>query len=296
MQFLEAACGIGKRNSEPRSAYSRLRNRLIFWQPFGCEYAQSPRWKPLERAYIRVFGLVDLPTRMRARLIAKTLRGIPWKTMLDFGSGTGAYSFYFSRSRGVQVSGVDILKTRIEECIALRQLLEGRSLDFITSSRIFETDRFQPNSINVVLAIEVLPYLFDVRAGFQDIQQVLTPGGYMIGHVPLLGYGQKPETIRFDAETIARFVKESGLQLLSITRVFGRTARFLSRIYAYCVRSRFCTALAFPLLLTASFACGGTNSNGSYCLVIARKPPRQDAISDPLLQKRPSPPNVQPTL
>jgi SAM-dependent methyltransferase len=286
MQSLEAACGVRKRNSETRSLYSRLGNRLIFWQPFGCEYAQSPRWKPLERAYIRLFGLVDLPTRMRARLIAKTLRNIPWKTMLDFGSGTGVYSFYFSRSQGVHVFGVDILKTRIEECIDLRQLLERRSLDFITSSRIFETGRFQPNSIDVVLAIEVLPYLFDVRAGFQDIQRVLTPGGYMIGHLPLLGYGQKPETIRFDTETIARFVKESGLQLLSITRVFGKTARLLSRIYAYCVRSRLCTALAFPLLLMVSFACGGVNPNGSYCLVVARKPPGRVEGSDPLPQKR----------
>jgi SAM-dependent methyltransferase len=259
-------------NSEMLSLYSRLGNKLIFWHPFGCEYAQSSRWNPMERLYIRLFGLVDLPTRMRGRLITKTLRSLPWKTMLDFGSGTGVYSFFFSRSCGVHVSGVDILKARIEECVSLQQKLQRSSLDFVTSSRIFETNRFRPNSIDVVLAIEVLPYLFDVRAGFQDIQEVLVPGGYLIGHVPFMGYGQKPETIRFDTETITRLVKESGLQLLSITRVFSRTARLLSRIYAYSVRSRLCTALAFPLLLTASFACGGANPKGSYCLVVARKP------------------------
>jgi SAM-dependent methyltransferase len=259
-------------NTGQLSIPSRMENRLIFWHPFGCEYAQSPRWNKMERLYIRLFGLVDLSTRMRARLITKTLRRISWKTMLDFGSGTGVYSFYFSRSRGVHVTGVDILKSRVEECESLRKKMQRGSLDFVASSWIFETDRFRPGSIDVVLAIEVLPYLFDVPAGFRDIHRVLIPGGYLIGHLPLMGYGQKPETIRFDPEMIARLVKESGLQLLSITRVFGRTAKLLTRLYAQSVRSRLCTALAFPLLLTASFFCGGPAPKGSYCLVVARKP------------------------
>ncbi len=269
---LEATHNIRIPDSEMQSFPSRLGNRLIFWRPFGCEYAHSPRWSRIERLYIRLFGLVDLSTRMRARLITKTLRSIPWKTMLDFGSGTGVYSFYFSRPECVQVTGIDIHRNRVEECSALQQRLKRNSLDFVTSSWIFETGRFRPNSIDVVLAIEVLPYLFDVPAGFRDIQQVLVPGGYLIGHIPLMGYAQKPETIRFDVETVARLVRESGLQILSITRVFGRVARILSRIYAYSARNRLCTALAFPLLLTASYFCGGVNPKGSYCLVVARKP------------------------
>ncbi|MBN1570674.1 MAG: class I SAM-dependent methyltransferase [Acidobacteria bacterium] len=226
----------------------------------------------MERFYIRLFGLVDLPTRMRARLIAKMLRNMSWKTMLDFGSGTGAYSFYFSRCSDSHVSGMDILKNRIEECIMLQQKLRRSSLDFIVSSHIFETNRFQPNSMDVVLAIEVLPYLFDIPAGFRDIQQVLVPGGYLIAHVPLMGYAQKPDTIRFDTETIRQFVAESGLQVISIFPVFGSIARLLTRIYAYSTRSRISTAFAFPFLLLASLACSGMNHMGSYCLVVARKP------------------------
>jgi SAM-dependent methyltransferase len=272
MQPLEAAFNIKKSDSEARSAVSPSKISGILMRPFGCEYAESPRWNPIERFYIRLFGLVDLPTRIRARLVKKTLRNIPWKMMLDFGSGTGAYSFHFSRSQDVRVWGVDIHDLRIDECLAIRQKLERRSLDFVLGSRIFETNQFQPNSMDVVLAIEVLPYLFDIRAGIREIQEVLRPGGFLIGHVPLLGYQRKPETILFDTETLAHFIADAGFELVSLNRTFGKAEDILTGIYAYCGRSRILTAIIFPLLLLASLPFGGPHSNGSYCLVVARKP------------------------
>jgi ubiquinone/menaquinone biosynthesis C-methylase UbiE len=213
--------------------------------------------------------------------------------MLDLGSGTGVYSFYFSRSRDVHVCGVDICKVRVAECQAMSPKLDRASLDFITSSRIFETNRFYPDSIDVVLAIEVLPYLFDIPEGFREIQQVLHPGGYLIGHVPFQGYCQSPETVRFDRDTLARLTKESGLDPISITRVFGGSARFLSWVYAYCARTRLCTAIAFPFLLMASLTCGGKNSKGSYCLFIARKP-LHNGDGDPSSNSAHRSPNLKP--
>ncbi len=216
-------------------------------------------------------GQVDLPTRMRARLILKALRQVSWKTMLDFGSGTGAYSFYCSRSPGVQVWGIDTDKARISECIALNQKLKRTSLDFVCCSSIFETGRFQPNSMDVVLAVEVLNDLPDVQAGFCEIQRVLKPGGHLIGHIPILGHRGKPEKILFDTKMFACFLKKAGLEPVSITRIFGRTAGLLAWIYSQCVRSRLFTAVSFPLLLLASIPFGGENTNGCYCIAVARK-------------------------
>ncbi len=241
-------------------------------RPFGNEYAESPRWNNFERFYIRIFGLVDLSTRMRSRLVLKELLHIPRETMIDLGCGTGAYSFYFSRFPETRVWGIDTHKGRLSECERLGQKLNRKSLNFIQASRIFENNRFQPNSIDVVLAVEVLQYLDDFQHGLVEIHQVLKPGGYLIAHIPLLGYMRKPETVLFDEENLSHWIREAGLEPISIKRVFGKTAVLLSRIFAYCLRSRLAAAAVFPFLLMASLPCGGTSARGSYCLAVARKP------------------------
>jgi ubiquinone/menaquinone biosynthesis C-methylase UbiE len=240
-------------------------------RPFGCECAESPRWNRFERLYIRIFGKVDLPTRIRSRLILKALRSIPWKNMIDFGCGTGAYSLFFSRSPGIRIWGIDTNEDRVSECNGLKKKLKRESLAFFRGSRIFENNRFQPESVDLVLAVEVLQYMPDAQAALLEIQQVLKPGGYLIGHIPVLGYLREPEKVLFDEKKLVDWICEAGLEPVSIRRVFGKTALFLCRIFACGVRSRFLTALAFPLLLLASLPCGGTSACGSYCLVIARK-------------------------
>jgi SAM-dependent methyltransferase len=239
--------------------------------PFGYEYAESSRWSPFERLYIRLFGQIDLPTRMRARLIRKVLQALSWKTLLDFGCGTGSYSFYFSRSPEARVCGIDIRNNQISDCMAIARKLKRKSLDFVCSSSIFETDHFQPNSIDVVLAVEVLQYLPDVQAGFREIQRVLKPGGYLIANFPLLGYKRRLETIVFDTQIITRFLEESGFELISITRIFGRTADALCRIFGLCYPYKPLAALVFPLLLAASIPFGGADKNGNHCMAVARK-------------------------
>ena len=275
MQSAETEFGNRNFDAEVKYAMHPSGEKGILWHPFGCEYAESAKWNLIERFYIRRFGFVDLPTRMRARLIQKTLRNIPWKTMLDYGSGTGAYAFYFSRSRDARVWGVDIHRMRIDDCLELCKKLDRKTLDFVCSASIFETDRFQPDSMDVVLAIEVLQYLPDVRAGLREIFEVLKPGGHLIAHIPLLGYHRRAETVLFDTKKLADFVRDAGMELLSINRIVGRADRFLISVYEVCSRSRILTSIMFPLLLFASLPCGAPSSHGRYCIAVARKPARK---------------------
>jgi ubiquinone/menaquinone biosynthesis C-methylase UbiE len=240
-------------------------------RPFGAEYSESPRWGCFERLYIRFFGVVDLPSRMRARIITEALRNIPWEKMIDFGCGTGTYSFYFSRSRGAHVCGVDIEQNRISECAAINRKLRRESLEFVCRSGLGEKSEFESGSADVVLAVEVLQCLPDTRAGLREIQRVLKSGGHLIAHVPVLGYRRTHETMSFDDENIGSFIREAGLELVSVTRVFGRAADFLAMIFSRCIRSRLLTAFLFPPLLLASLACGGKDPRGSYRLIVARK-------------------------
>jgi SAM-dependent methyltransferase len=237
--------------------------------PFGSEYSESPRWNCLERLYIRFWGTVDLPSRMRARLIMDTLRTIPWKTMVDFGCGTGSYSFYFSRSRGVHVTGLDIDQSRISDCLAINRKLQRKSLDFVCSPSIFKNGDFEPASADVVLAVEMLQCLPDTQAGFQDIQRVLKPGGHLVAHVP---YERSEDTVVFNAENLETYLRKAGLEPVSMNRVYGTAASVLCLIFSRCVRSRILSATVFPLLLLASRACGAKAPKGSFCIVVARKP------------------------
>jgi SAM-dependent methyltransferase len=250
-----------------RRASMKLKDRFEGC-PFGSEYSESSRWGFLERLYIRFFGTVDLPSRIRARVIANALRNIPWKTMIDYGCGTGSYSFYFSRSRGVRVRGLDIDHSRISDCIAISRKLQRESLDFVRSSSIFKSGEFQPGSADVVLSVEVLECLPDTQAAFREIQQVLKPGGYLVGHVP---YERSGDAAMFNNERLEAYIREAGLVPVSMTRVYGRAASFLCQIFSRCIHSRLLTAIAFPLLLLASLACGGKNSRGSFCVVVAQK-------------------------
>ncbi len=245
-------------------ALKQLENR-----PFGSEYSESPRWNRLERLYIRLFGIVDLPSRMRARLIMNALRNIPWKTMVDFGCGTGSYSFYFSRFPGVHVRGLDIDQSRISNCIEINRKLQRESLDFVCSPSIFKNGEFKPGSADVVLAVEMLQCLPDTQAGFQDIQRVLKPGGHLVAHVP---YERSEDEVVFTAENIETYLRKAGLELVSIHRVYSKAASFLCMLYSHCVRPRILSSIVFPLLLLASRACGGKDPEGSFCLVVARKP------------------------
>jgi SAM-dependent methyltransferase len=270
-QALASGRETGNRAAVMEGSALRTGNIPLLWHSFGCEYAESPRWNRWERLFIRIFGQVDLPSRMRARLIQKVLRKIPWKTMIDFGCGIGMYAFFFTRSAAKHVWGLDIDKSRITECIELNNRLERKSLDFICTSGIFEHNRFQPDSMDVVLSVEVLLDLPDLQAGLHDIQRVLKTGGYLIAQIPAPGCRRKHEAALYDTDKLSPFLKEAGFEPVSVKRVFGRTADFLCRIFSLCSHSRFFTAFVFPALLMASLLCGGENSNGSYYMIIARK-------------------------
>ena len=129
--------------------------------------------------------------------------------MIDFGSGTGAYSFYFSRALGVHVRGVDIEQTRIDDCAAINRKLRRESLDFVCSSNLGERKEFQPGSADVVLTVEVLQCLPDTKAAFREIQRVLKPGGYLIAHVP---YQRTCDAVLFDTENLGIYIRDAGLE------------------------------------------------------------------------------------
>lgn len=252
-----------------------MKNQPVFklsWEPFGIEYAWRPTWGILERSYIRMFGLLDLPNRLRARILMPALNTLLPKKVLDLGSGTGCYSFHLSRDDRVDVSGVEIDERRISESRHIAKCLGRGNLKFYYGSAEGCLQAFPSGAFETVLAIEVLQYLIDVPLILQEIHRVLTPGGYLLGHVPVLGYLRTQERTFFDDDKIQQMLSGANLQIMKITSTFGGIPRKLCTLYEFLSRSRVLEGVLFPFILLASCAFRVDHPNGQYRFFIARKP------------------------
>ena len=59
-----------------------------FPRPFGTEYAYFCKWGWLLRQVIRLFGLLDLASRLRWRMLAQQIGRRRFERVLDAGCGT----------------------------------------------------------------------------------------------------------------------------------------------------------------------------------------------------------------
>ena len=239
--------------------------------PFGAEYALRPKWNRIESWYVRLFGLVDLPNRLRARLILRALRQWEPRSVLDFGSGTGCYAFYLSRLPEVHVSGVDVDAGRVAESTFIAGQLARQNIKFLRDSGSSLRRNMRPSSLDTVLAIEVLQYLPNMMEVLREIRRLLKPGGRLLGHVPAIGHLRPFETVLFDDRSIKEALMSAGFQVVELTPTFGRLPCALCSVFDVINRSRLLGGLLFPLLLLISVLCRVESKQGNYRFFIARK-------------------------
>jgi len=242
------------------------------WSPFGKEYARAPQWGPLERCYIGTFGMVDLPSRLRARVVIREALKFKKEDVLDLGSGTGCYSFYFSRWPSTRVWGIDINESRIGDCEQISKQLKRNNLKFCTGDGHLGLQMFDSTCFDQVLLIEALQCFPNSRLALSEIHRILRPGGILIGHVPVLGYLREFEKTLFDDSTLKNLLREAGFEIMLFTPTFGGKIQKLCEIFNRACRFRPLTASMFPLLLLVSGAFRIESPDGSYRLFVARKP------------------------
>jgi ubiquinone/menaquinone biosynthesis C-methylase UbiE len=262
----------------------------MFFNPFGKEYAWAPRWNVFERLYMRIFGVVDLPSRLRARLVIRAMDKYPGKVLLDFGCGAGTYSFYLSRSSNVKVKGIDVNESRIEESKLIMKTIGRNNTEFYARNGHGSLGFFDDASFDSALAVEVFQYLPDLEGTLREMYRLLKPGGYLLGHVPVLGYLRETEHTLFDDGNIRLFLNRSGFEIIKVTSSFGGTIRQLCAFYDKIVNSKYITALLYPFLLAISHAFNVEAPDGDYRFFIARKPPEENERGGSPLEERPKGP------
>jgi ubiquinone/menaquinone biosynthesis C-methylase UbiE len=243
-----------------------------FWNPFGAEYGWRPEWNLFERVYIRTFGVVDLPSRLRARLVMHSIRGLPAKNFLDFGSGTGCYSFYLARQPATRVYCIDRDTSRINDCQKISSQMGQKNITFLTGSGHEGLQSFPSEYLDMVLAVEVLQYVPDPTLSLLELYRLLTPGGHLVGHVPVLGYFREFEQTLFDDRVIKKLLTQSGFEIKSITPTFGGFIKQMCEVFEWLSKSRLMVGLFFPFLMLASNFGRIASPDGDYRMFIAQKP------------------------
>jgi len=240
--------------------------------PFGIEYAWRPSWGLIERTYVRLLGVLDLPNRLRARLVLNELNALKYRKVLDVGSGTGCYSFYLSRDDRIEVSAVEIDEARVSDSSHIAKHLKKRNLNFYGGSANGHLQKFPSKTFEIALAIEVFQYIPDVPFTLREIYRVLKPGGHLFGHVPVLGYLRPQEKTLFDDRIIQMMLSEQNFQIVKIIPTFGGMLYEFCGLFDRISRSRFLAGILFPLILLTSTAFSVENPKGRYRFFMARKP------------------------
>jgi SAM-dependent methyltransferase len=258
---------VEQRKSHHRKGFNHGR-----WRPFGVEYGYHPKWHKLQQWYIRLFGVVDLPSRLRCLAIMQQTRRLQWNALLDLGCGTGCYSFYFSRCATKRVVGIDVDESRIQESRIISKRLGRRNLRFVVGSDYEGFPEIGTHTADLVLAIEVLQYVPDVNFALAEISRWLRPGGHLVGHVPALGYLREYENTLFSDDSLIQLLVGAGFDIESLIPTFGRSVTRLCQVFE---RVSFCPVLAgfvLPFLLLISMFFQIEATNGNYRLFVARKP------------------------
>jgi ubiquinone/menaquinone biosynthesis C-methylase UbiE len=258
-------------------------------RPFGVEYAWRPSWRFWERLYIRFFGFVDLPGRLRARLMIPEILARHPQSILDFGCGTGCYSFYLSRNPGIHVCGVELDSTRIRESNSILERLKRENLTFSPEGQNAPLAHFPAHSFDLALAVEVLQYIPHIQESLRGIYRVLKPGGYLLGHVPMLGYLRPKEMTLFSDEMILLLLGEAGFGSIRVTPTFHGMTQKICYIYEKISHSKLFVALLFPWLLLASVGWKIQGGQGDYRFFTAQKPKETDERPEGLEERGQSP-------
>jgi SAM-dependent methyltransferase len=238
---------------------------------FGWEYAYHSEWGRLRRLFIMMFGIVDLPSRVRARAVLAALRDVSTESVLDVGAGTGVYAFYVTRDSNCRATAMDIDVKRIEMIRSIAGHLNRKGLSTVCGDE-HALATLPAANFSLVLAIEVLQLFPDLKRVLRDLQERLRPGGVLIAHVPLRKSLPDFERHLLTDSILESLFEEAGFDRPEIRKTFGRAEMALCFAFASCISKPVLLACVYPLLLAATTLTPIFVDKGEFRLVIARKP------------------------
>lgn len=257
--------------------------------PFGSEIALSPNLSPVERWYIKLLGAPILGLRIRSRAILPFLEhvGRP-RRIADAGSGRGVITMHCARRfPEAEVIGLDLNGPQCEINERLARQLGVNNARFMCHDvlRLEELGKF-----DLILSSDNLEHLDDDLGCAQIFWRALSPGGYLLVHVPhltrnLFGW-HRTNWLDIEGHVRPGYTRDGLVDLLQRAGfevphcVYNyNSIETLANDISYLItggreRNKQLYALAFPLLLGLAGIGGLYNArgDGSGLVALARRP------------------------
>lgn len=224
--------------------------------PFGAEYGLAPRWPRWHGWYVRTLGMVDLPSRIRARQVLAEATAGTANQVLDFGCGAGSYAYFFSRDPRVSVMGFDVDAARLEQCSAVSQALQRPQLEFVHESEVAFWQRLGDRRFDLILAVEVLAYVADLESTLTNMYARLRPGGRLVGHVELPEQAGTWDKRDLGPCSLSGSLRRAGFEVIEMRHSFTRLHHCLIGFAQSQQKRPMWGAFSYPFLLAAAVSLG----------------------------------------
>jgi SAM-dependent methyltransferase len=235
---------------------------------FGSEYAHREGWSVLQRIFIRIFGIVDLPTRIRARAVISAIENLEVRSVLDLGAGTGIYSFFFARDRACACVAIDVEASRVRDIDAIARLLNRRNITTINSGTE-SLKRLEGKKFDLLLAIEVLQYFDNIGVVLRELKALMGPNSRLVAHIPIRTDLWPFERKLFNDMNIVDLFESAGLSVEVIKTFNPREVR-ICRIFTRLAKRKWTLIVTYPIMLALLSYLNDKHECGDYRLIIAK--------------------------
>lgn len=236
--------------------------------PLGSELAKG-NTNLKGKLFYRFLGINHMGGRVRKLYVSKMMKNIKnHGVILDAGSGSGCFSFYFSRIlTHSHVVAIEIKDDQISNCQKIQTRLNRSNLEFIQG----DLRKYAPlEKFDLIYSIDVLEHIDEDEKVLKNFYRALKPNGILILHLPRKQQLHKLHFKRFrnrvneghvrdgyTKEEVITKLRESDFVIKEFKNTCGKFASLSRELQLLVDETKYLRSLlrlfSFPFLITLAY-------------------------------------------